>query len=150
MILIVFTLTKFFLFQTFGRLAAIPEPNMGLVQLDTVAGTFITVTVEAPLTDTRKPIALRTVASPQTFFGVRLSRLHKRTPKDVCREAVRTVALTKHSLTLHSQNALPFAAPSSCGQVFYLPKTSTKGCFEYNQSCNNFFHKIYLDLIGFI
>ena len=31
------------------------------------------------------------VASPQTFFGVRLSRIHfrdKRTPKDVCGEAI--------------------------------------------------------------
>jgi len=26
------------IFQTFGRLAAIPESNMGLIQLDTVAG----------------------------------------------------------------------------------------------------------------
>ena len=61
---------------------------------------LITVTVKAPLTDTRKPI--RTVASPQT-----LSRIHKPTPKDVCGEAVRTVALTKHSLTLCLQEAFP-------------------------------------------
>lgn len=26
------------IFQTFGRLAAIPESNMGLIQLETVAG----------------------------------------------------------------------------------------------------------------
>ena len=26
------------IFQTFGRLAAIPESNIGLIQLDTVAG----------------------------------------------------------------------------------------------------------------
>ena len=93
---------------------------------------LITVTVKAPLTDTRKPI--RTVASPQT-----LSRIHKPTPKDVCGEAVRTVALTKHSLTLCLQEAFPFTATSSCGQVFCLPKTSTKGCFEYNQWRNFFF-----------
>lgn len=70
---------------------------------------LITVTVEAPLTDTRKPIALR------------------------------AVALKKHSLTLCLQEAFPFTATSSCGQVFCLPKTSTKGCFEYNQWRNFFF-----------
>ena len=70
---------------------------------------LITVTVEAPLTDTRKPIALR------------------------------TVAWTKLSLTLCLQEVFPFTAPSSCGQVFCLPKTSTKGCFEYNQWRNFFF-----------
>ena len=81
---------------------------------------LITVTVEAPLTDTRKPIALR------------------------------TLALTKHSLTLCLQEAFPSTATSSCGQVFCLPKTSTKGCFECNQWRNFFSHKICLDLIGFI
>ena len=29
------------IFQTFGRLAAIPESNIGLIQLDTVAGILI-------------------------------------------------------------------------------------------------------------
>ena len=73
---------------------------------------LITVTVEAPLTDTRKPIALR------------------------------TLALTKHSLTLCLQEAFPSTATSSCGQVFCLPKTSTKGCFECNQ-WRNFFRTKY-------
>ena len=41
-------LTKLFLFQTFGRLAAIPEANMGLVQLDTVAGTLLLLQSKLP------------------------------------------------------------------------------------------------------
>lgn len=48
LILIFFALTKLFLFQTFGRLAAIPEANMGLVQLDTVAGTLLLLQSKLP------------------------------------------------------------------------------------------------------
>ena len=44
---------------------------------------------------TRGAIFGSSLASPQTSFGVRLSHIHKRTPKDVCGEASSSLNLRK-------------------------------------------------------
>ena len=49
--------------------------------------------------------AIQMIASPQMSFGVRLSRiLDKRTPKDVCGEAIQMVLLLSSMMVLYHVN----------------------------------------------